>query len=50
MDMVAVVVAGATWDDAVRMHPLERRAFLYAVATINGNKVNWETGGIIKGE
>lgn len=45
-ELVAVVKNGVSWESAQSMHPLERRAFLYAVAQMNGGEVNWSTGEV----
>ncbi len=46
VDIVAVVKNGVSWAEANAMHPLERRAFLYVIAKLNGGVISWETGEV----
>ncbi len=48
MDTVAVARLGQPWSEAKAMDPVERRAFLYAAAILNGHDVNWQTGRVIQ--
>lgn len=48
MDTVAVARAGQPWSEAKAMDPIERRAFLYCVARLNGLEINWATGRVLK--
>jgi hypothetical protein len=35
---------GLRWEEAKKMDPTERQAFIYVVAQANGNEVDWRTG------
>ena len=35
---------GLSWETAWRMHPTDRRAWLYRAAMMEGYVVDWETG------
>ena len=45
-ECVAAVKHGMSWADAVELHPLERRAFIYCAAEMDGGKINWDTGEV----
>lgn len=45
-ECVAAVKFGLSWAEAVNMDPLDRRAFLYSAAIMDGAKVDWTTGDI----
>lgn len=45
-ECVSAVKHGLSWSEATAMHPLERRAFLYYAATLDGGKVDWDTGAV----
>lgn len=45
-ECVVAVKHGLSWAEATAMHPIERRAFLYYAAMLDGGTVNWTTGEV----
>jgi len=47
-EIVFLVRNGLDYQEALNMHPMERRAWFYQLAMMDGNEVNWETGRVSK--
>jgi len=46
IECVVVTKHGLDWEQAWQMDPLERSAYYYVVAQMEGGRVDWETGKV----